>query len=238
VAAIAAAIASAALSGAGSYFGNKSAKKAARKQRRQMKRAIDIQRSVGTAALGQQEAAVRRAADKELGGLTSAQTDINRALRERENAMQGSLSQSLANSGLGSTSIGANAQRAVAGDTSRQLSDLMSQLAQKRAGIESNREMQLGGLAGQRGDLLSGLAAQEGDLPIFQGESAGEMVTGALGAGAGAFFGMGGGQHLNLFGMQQQPQEDLLDQIYRPKRSYGNAPGGQYSSSYYQPFVR
>ena len=238
MAAITSALLSTALSAGGSYFGNKSAKKAAKRQKKQLKRATDISRNVQETGFSQKGAAIRRGAEKQLGALSTAQTDINRALREREAVTQGQVSQSLANSGLSSTTIGANAKRAVSGDTSRALSDLMSQLAQARGGIEANREAQLGDLAMQRGGMLSDLALQEGQFPVFQGESAGEMAFGALGAGLGAYTGAGGG--FGGMGGQQMQQQQLLDQIYRqgygPNRSYvRQGAGGQ---SIPQSFVR
>lgn len=84
-----------------------------------------------------QESALKSATEAQLGGLKGSKraaelgaSDARRTILNREKQVQGSLQQRLISSGLGDTTTGANLQMGLAGQTSQQLADIDTQLAQ------------------------------------------------------------------------------------------------------------
>jgi len=215
---------------ASSYFGGKQKKKQRRRHAKAIQRALSGEEAIRGAGLGQQEALSRQATQQQLHGYDVARQEGTRLGRgskrraiEREQQLGGQLSQNLQNRGLSSTTTGGNLQRGLAGDTTRQLSDIdeglsgfFGDLALGRAGTEAQGTQDLAGLSQQRTDLASmlneqrnlqargygGFGTQLEGLP----PSGAENVFGAIGTGIGVYGGMGGGMDFGsslqkLFGM-------------------------------------
>src|SRR5688572_15586292 len=145
--------------------------KKAKKKQKKLRQRIEQQRNATPAifgkGLGQQEALTRHATQQRLGGFELAKKAAQQAaqgskrqLHEREQQLGGRLSQGLTNRGLGSTSVGANMNRGLAADTSRQFSGIdealgqyFGNLAMGRAGIEAGGTEALGELAAQRSNF-------------------------------------------------------------------------------------
>lgn len=146
------------------YLGGRKDKKKRKKIKKKIEAQRAIQRSIFGKGLSQQEALTRQATQQRLGGFDLAKKaagmgaqGAKRAALEREQQLAGAVSQGLTQRGMGGTSVGANAQRGVAYDTTRALSGIDEQLAQYfgqlamgRAGIEAGGTESLAGLAGER----------------------------------------------------------------------------------------
>lgn len=199
-------------------LGSRSEKKQRRRYGRRLNRALNLTESIQGNALGQQEAFARQGTQQMLGGYDSARKEAARLGRggkrdalDREAQLGASLSQGMANRGLGSTTVGANLSRGLASDTSRQMANideglagLYGNLALGRAGVEAQGSERLGQLAGQRGELMSGLAQMRtmrdlygsspwgGGAPLPTRENSfGQNLLGGLQAGLGMYGEMG-----------------------------------------------
>ncbi len=158
--------------------------------------------------------------EQQLGGYDTARREVSRQGRgakrealDREQQLMGQASQGLAQSGLGSTTIGANLQRGIASDTNRSmagvdenLAGLYGNLALGRGGVEAQGSERLGQLAGARGDIMSQLAQMRslqdlyssspwgGNNPLPTREPGlGQSLLGGFQTGLGTYMGMGGG---------------------------------------------
>lgn len=220
-----------------------------RKQRRRMKkklgRALDATEAIQGKGLQQQQALSRQATAQQLAGYDAAKREANRmgraskqAALDKEQQLGASLTQNLADRGLGSLTTGGNLQRGIAADTGRQiaginegLAGMFGDLALGRAGAEAEGTSNLAGLMGQQSDLMSQLAqmraldgAQLGGFQLDQNapQSGLQSLLGGAQTGLGMFAGMGqqGGQQ-DLMAMIQQ----LFNYSGNPSAQYEMAPG-------------
>lgn len=143
----------------------------AKKKQKKLKKRIEAQRRATEAitgrALSQQEALARQATQQRLGGFDKAQQaaqlaaqGAKRGVMERGQQAQASLTQDLANRGLGSTSVGANLGRGISADTTRALGGIdealgqyFGNLAMGRAGVEAGGTESLADLSAQRANF-------------------------------------------------------------------------------------
>jgi|SRR6185503_276773 len=235
-------------------------KKQQKRYKKRFSNALSQTEAIQGRSLGQQEALTRQATAQQLAGYDSARREAERmgrsskqGLLDRETQLQGSLSQGLTNSGLGSTTRGANLSRGLAADTGRGIAGLneglagmFGDLALGRAGAEAQGSQQLAGLAGQRGDLFSNLAQMRsmgqyygaspwgggGPMPEMP-NSFGQNLLGGVQTGLGTFMGMGGGG-----GKQQGLSDDQIRWLFSG-RPGSQGYGGQQpvNSGYYSTFT-
>jgi hypothetical protein len=211
------------LGGAGlSLLGGVLGKRDEKKQRELMERKIrnasrDTQSIMGR-YFGQADTAARKATGQEVAGYDTARREASRlgrsgkqAALDREKQLSGSLSQGLADRGLGSTTVGANVQRGISADTLRQMSGideglagLFGQLALGRSGVEAQGTRTLSDLGGQQAQMNTNLAQMQrlggntlGNFfaPQSSGQSALSMALPGIASGFGQAMGsIGGGQ--------------------------------------------
>lgn len=217
-------------------MGARGEKKQRRRYGRRLKRALGATESIQGNALQQQEALSRLATQQQLGGYDTARKETARLGRsakrsalDRETQLMGRASQSMANRGLGSTTMGANLQRGIASDTNRSMADvdegmasLFGNLALGRAGVEAQGTQNLSQIAGQRGDLMSQLAQMGimrdmyssspwgGSNPMQTRQGLGSSLMGGLSTGVGAFLGAGGQGGAGGGQMPFDPQEFMM----------------------------
>jgi len=223
--AIIAAIAAGGLDFGSSYFGNKSEKKHRKRMQKRMNRAISTTEAIQGRGLQQQQALSKQATAERVGGYDAAKREAERLGRsskqgalDRGNQLGATLSQQLTNSGLGSTTRGANLQRGISADTSRTIGGINEGMAGMLGNLDLGRSQaqaagteQQGQLLGQQADLMSSLR-QMGllggstlgnfQLDMSRLPSTAEMLTHAGQTGLGVYEGMGGGsQNSQLMAM-------------------------------------
>ena len=152
---------------AGGIIGGKKDKKKQKKLRQRIEQQRAATQSIFGKGLGQQEAFARQATQQRLGGFDLAKKAAAQAAEgskrqalQRESQLGAQLSQGLANRGLGGTSVGANLQRGLAGQTNQQFADIdealgqyFGNLAMGRAGVEAGGTEALADLASQRSNF-------------------------------------------------------------------------------------
>lgn len=215
----------------GGYLSGRSARKQKRKAQKRFKRALDAREAIEGKGLQQQQALSRQATAQQLAGYDAARREANRMGRaskqsalDKEQQLGASLTQNLADRGLGSLTTGGNLQRGIAADTGRQiaginegLAGMFGDLAMGRAGAEAQGTANLAWIMGQQSDLMSQLA----QMRLLGGATAGPTGTFDPGSwqpayrpntgpgmmeGMGALMGSmgGGGGQQDLMAMIQQ----------------------------------
>lgn len=233
-----------------SVLGGKSKRRGQHKLAKRMRRMANISDSLQGGSLGQQEALARLATQQQLGGYDTARKEAGRLGRgakrsalDRETQLMGRASQSMANRGLGSTTIGANLSRGIASDTNRSLADvdeglagLFGNLAIGRGNVEAAGSQALAGLSQKKADLFEKNAAMRtfghmfgaspygGNGPIpDSGPSGLESILGGLQTGLGAYMGQGGGGQQ---GGGFNPQEYMMYLYDQQQNGLGHYPAG------------
>jgi hypothetical protein len=228
----------------GGYLKGRGQKKAKKKAQKRFNRALNQTEAIQGMGLQQQEAFARQATSQTLGGFDTARKEASRLGRgakrsalDRETQLGARASQSLANRGLGSTTMGANLQRGIASDTNREMSSIdeglagmFGDLALGRAGAEASGTQRLADLAGQRTNLQSQLGqmrllggATLGSLGNFDpgswqpgymqdnSEAFGSLMGSFGGGGMGGMPGMGG---MGGGGMQGGMNPQMLQYLF------------------------
>lgn len=227
-----------------SMLGGRSQRRQRKKMKRKLGRALDATEAIQGKGLQQQQALSRQATAQQLAGYDAAKREAQRMGRaskqsalDKEQQLGASLSQNLADRGLGSLTVGGNLQRGIASDTQRQmaginegLAGMFGDLALGRAGAEAEGTANLAGLMGQQSDLMAQLAqmraldgAQLGGFQLDQNtpQSGLEGLLGGLQTGVGMYAGMGQNQgQQDLMGMIQQ----LFGYMGNPSARYEMAP--------------
>jgi hypothetical protein len=221
---IIAGLVAAGMGGFSGFMGGKAEDKKAASMNRRLWRAIKRTQNIQNRSYGQQEAMSRKATSERLAGYDTARKEASRLGRgakrtaiDRETQGYGRISQNLASRGLGSTTVGANLQRGLASDTTRQLSDideglagLFGNLALGRSETQAGGTQALSDINTARYNMETELA-QRGPLGgatlgnyQVQPRGAGALVGGLQGAAGGlgmALGGMGGGGMGGMGGM-------------------------------------
>lgn len=216
----------------GGFLSGRAAKKEKRRAKQRFQRALGATEAIQGRGFQQQEALTRQATAQQLAGYDAAKREASRlgrtskrAALDRETQQLGRVSQGLANSGLGSTTVGANLQRGVSSDTTRNLSSIdeglasiYGDLALGRAGTEAAGTSQLADLARQQGDWQANLTQMRllgghtlGSLGPYNANffgPSGLQWQDTSGAFGGALGGLGGG------GQQGGLDPQLLQQIF------------------------
>jgi hypothetical protein len=234
-------------------LGARQEKKANRRYSRRLGRSLKATESIRGRELAQREGLTRQATQELVGGYDAARREVSRLGRsgkqgalDRANQQQASITQNLADRGLGSLTSGANLSRGIGADLTRQyqgidegLASLFSNLSLGRSQAQAGGTQELAALAQERG-LLGANLAQMGNLREMYGASPfggngpiplgpqnfGQSLLGGVQTGLGIYAGAGGGgggQQMDLswlFGGQPGGFNPRAGQSIQPGQSF------------------